>query len=150
MALKKLTDEELTQLKVGDVVYLRGFVSEPDTPGFRGKPSVYFADWEEMKRRHKRFIPEKQAVIDPDRCKGATIFVRTKLLGKPSLIASENKIYKIGEEVFVSFVVTKVHEKEDWDEFDYFRALVKRGTSLDDICTQTFLLTEGDYDVWTA
>ena len=148
MGLKKLIDEELTQLKVGDVVYLRGVVNEPDTPGFRGMPSVYFGDWEGLVKGNKRFIPEKQAVINPEKCKGATIFVKSDLLGEPSLISPKTLKFTRGKEVFVSFVITKIHEKEDWDEWDYWRAIAKRGTSLEDISKQTFMLTEGEYEVY--
>ena len=142
-SLTRLTNDQLINVKVGDVVYLRGHVNEPDTPGFNGSPSVYFEDW---KKIGKKFIPQKQAVINPFRTKGPTIFVRDTLNDNCLLAVPKDKAFKRGDEVFVSFVITKIHEKEDWDEWDYFRALAKRGTSLNDICSQTFLIVEGEYE----
>lgn len=146
--LVKLTDELLTQLKVGDVVYIRGHVNDNDTPGFQGMPSVYFGDFEGMLKRRKKFIPNKQAVINPTLTKEPTIFKRTKILGDIMLTPVDHKELQRMDEVFISFIITKVHEKEDWDEWDYFRALAKRGTSLNDLTKQTFMLTEGDYEVY--
>ena len=148
MGFVKLTPEQLTQLKVDDVVYIRGFVNEPDTPGFPGLPSVYFGEWEEINNERKTFIPENQAVINPNSTKGATLFVKSDLLGKTTLITPKDNAFKRGKEVFISVVVTKIHKKEESDEWDYWRAITKRGVSKDDMTTQTFMLTEGNYEVY--
>ena len=131
--LTRLKKARFNSLKEGDVVYLRGHVLEKDCPGWKGCPAVYFGNFETL---HQNFVRSRYYVIKLNETKAPVLF--TKVKGK--LIPQPDNNLNYGQEVFLSMVVTKIHEIDENDPWDYRRVYFRTGSSLEDHSKQGLLM----------
>ena len=125
---KVLTDGDINRMEVGDVAYLKAHIVDNRDPDHL---AIYFGPWED---NPDAVNPKDYIVINRNDTQDPVVFVTSHLIGELTLISPKDNKWKMGQEVFVSIVVTRVMNG------DKLRVTAAIGNDLDDLTNQICLL----------